>query len=82
MIEKLYARKTVSVSKLKSSPATAIMEAGDEAVAILSHNSPKAYLVPPAIWEEMNERLEDAELAEIARARANETPVKVNLADL
>lgn len=81
-MESILAEKSVSISTLKINPSAAIEAAGGEAVAILNRNSPAAYLVPAKAWEELMERLEDLELAEIARERANEKPVRVNLADL
>ena len=51
-------------------------------VAVLNRNTPAAYLVPAKAWEELMDRLEDIELAEIVRARANEVGIRVNLEDL
>ncbi|MDP9424408.1 MAG: type II toxin-antitoxin system prevent-host-death family antitoxin [Pseudomonadota bacterium] len=81
-MEPILAGKSVSISALKTNPSAAIEAAGGEAVAVLNRNTPAAYLVPAKAWEELMERLEDLELAEIARERANEKPVRVNLADL
>lgn len=81
-LELILAEKSVSISALKVNPSAAIDAAGDEPVAVLNRNSATAYLVPAKVWEELMERLEDLELAEIARERANEKPVPVSLADL
>ena len=81
-LEPILANKSVSISTLKVNPSAAIEAAGGEPVAILNRNSPAAYLVPAKAWEELMELLEDLELAEIARERANEKPVPVDLADL
>lgn len=78
----ILAGKSVSISTLKVNPSAAIEAAGGEAVAILNRNSPAAYLVPAKAWEELMERLEDLELAEIARERVDEKPIPVSLADL
>jgi antitoxin StbD len=43
-----------------------------EPVAILNHNRPTAYLIPASTYEEMLERLEDAELMEIVESRKRE----------
>jgi antitoxin StbD len=40
------------------------------------------YMVPADVFEQMMERLDDFELAEIVRSRRNETPVPVSLDDL
>jgi antitoxin StbD len=81
-LEPILADKSVSISTLKVNPSAAIEAAGGEPVAVLNRNSPAAYLVPAKAWEELMERLEDLELAEIARERADEKPIPVNFADL
>ena len=73
---------SVSVTELKRNPSAVIEAAEDAPVAVLVHNKPSAYLVPAATYQRMVERLEDLELAEIVRARANERRVKVTLDDL
>lgn len=59
-----------------------IEAAGGFPVAVLNRNKYAAYLVPAKAWEELMDRLEDIELAEIVRERADEVPVKVRIEDL
>ena len=59
-----------------------IEAAGGLPVAVLNRNTPAAYLVPAKAWEELMDRLEDIELAELVRARADEAPIRVALEDL
>lgn len=54
-------------------------KSGSEAVAVLVHNKPSAYLVPAATYKRLLERLEDLDLADLVRARAKERRVKVSL---
>lgn len=82
MIDTLLAGSGVSISELKKNPTAVIEAAGGFPVAVLNRNTPAAYLVPAKAWEELVDRLEDIELAEIVRARANEIPVEVSLDDL
>lgn len=82
MIDMLLADSGVSISELKKNPTAVIEAAGGFPVAVLNRNTPAAYLVPAKAWEELVDRLEDIELAEIVRARANESPVEVSLDDL
>lgn len=82
MIDPLLASAGVSISDLKKNPSAVIEAAGGFPVVVLNRNTPAAYLVPAKAWEELMDRLEDMELAEIVRARANEVPVKVKLEDL
>lgn len=78
----LLADSGVSISELKKNPTAVIEAAGGFPVAVLNRNTPAAYLVPAKAWEELVDRLEDIELAEIVSARANESPVEVSLDDL
>lgn len=82
MIDMLLADSGVSISELKKNPTAVIEAAGGFPVAVLNRNTPAAYLVPAKAWEELVDRLEDIELAEIVSARANESPVEVSLDDL
>lgn len=78
----VLADKAVSVSELKKNPSAVIGGASGGPVAVLNHNRVMGYMVPADVFEAMIERLEDLELAEIARARAGEQPVPVSLDDL
>jgi len=82
MVEPLLAGASISISDFKKNPSAAIAAAEGFPVAILNHNKPSAYLIPAAAWAEMVERLEDADLAALVRARADEVPVSVRLDDL
>jgi antitoxin StbD len=58
---------------LKRNPAALINEADGEAITVLNHNIPTAYLVPADTFEMLLKQLEDAELASIiVRSRRNE----------
>lgn len=81
-MQSVLADKAISVSELKKNPSAVIGSADGGPVAVLNHNRVMGYLVPAEVYEAMIERLEDLELAEIARARAGETPVPVSLDDL
>jgi len=63
---------TASVSELKKNPSQLLQTSGGEPIAILNHNKPTAYLIPAASYEELLDRVEDAELAEIVKQRQNE----------
>lgn len=81
-MQSVLADKAVSVSELKKNPSAVIGGAQGGPVAVLNHNRGMGYVVPAAAFKAMVERLEDLELAELARARAHETPVPVSLDDL
>jgi len=82
MIDPLLASGSVSISDLKKNPSAVIAAADGFPVAVLNRNTPSAYLVPAKAWEELMDRLEDIELAELVRARAGEKRIRVRLEDL
>ncbi len=67
----VLANYTASISELKRSPSSIIDQAGNEAVAILNHNKPSAYLVPSALYEKMMDVIDDYHLAKMVRERLN-----------
>ncbi len=81
-LESILAASGTSISELKKNPSAVIEAAEGAPVAILNRNKPAAYLVPAKAWEEIMDRLEDAELAEIVRARAGQKRIRVRLEDL
>ena len=56
-MEQVLASRSVSITELKRSPSAVLEAAGSEPVAVLNHNRPAAYLVPPQVYEAMLERL-------------------------
>ncbi|WP_375394778.1 type II toxin-antitoxin system prevent-host-death family antitoxin [uncultured Sphingomonas sp.] len=81
-MELINAGASVSISDLKKNPTAVIAAAGGFPVAVLNRNRPAAYLVPATAWEELLDRLDDLELAEIVRARAGEIGIPVDIDDL
>jgi antitoxin StbD len=56
-MEQLLASRSVSITELKRSPSAVLEQAGSEPVAVLNHNRPAAYLLPPHVYKAMLERL-------------------------
>jgi antitoxin StbD len=81
-VETILCGAGISVTELKRNPSAVIEAADDEAVAVLVHNKPVAYLVPADTYGRMVKRLEDLELAELVRSRAGERRIKVTLDEL
>jgi antitoxin StbD len=83
-MQNILANKAVGISELKQNPAAILSVAAEEPVAILNRNKPAGYIISPAVWEAIVDRLEDLELAAIANERLNdgETPVRVKLDEL
>ena len=65
---------SASISELKKNPSQLIERAGGEAIAILNHNKPTAYLIPAETYEWMSNAIEDQELRSIIEERAAEKP--------
>ena len=82
MIDPLLAGSGVSISDLKKNPSAVIAAADWFPVAVLNRNKPSAYLVPAKAWEELMDRLEDIELADLVRARADQRSTPVTLDEL
>jgi antitoxin StbD len=80
-MENIYAKVSIDIGKLKLDASDAI-DLADGPIAVLERDKPVVYLIPAAEWEAICERLEDIDLAELIRARRNESAVSVNLADL
>ena len=81
-LESILAPTGISISELKKNPSAAIEAAEGFPVAVLNRNTPAAYLVPAKAWEELMDRLEDIELAEIVRERQDQKRIRVRLEDL
>ncbi|MCK5133684.1 MAG: type II toxin-antitoxin system Phd/YefM family antitoxin [Candidatus Sabulitectum sp.] len=83
-MELVLSRCSASISELKKNPTALINEAAGEAITILNHNVPTAYLVPAETYEWLVNKLEDADLAQIVQSRYNErsNAVEVNIDDL
>jgi len=79
MPQRLYSDQTASITELKRDPMGTITAAGGCPIAILNRNQAAFYCVPAAEYEAMIERLEDAELNEIANARSDMDEVTVDL---
>lgn len=81
-MQNIFAEIAVSVSELKKNPSAVMAGAAGKPVAVLNHNRVMGYMVPAELYESMIDRLEDAALVALAKARADETPIPVSLDDL
>lgn len=57
-MEQILATRSVSITELKRSPSAVIEQAGQEAVAVLNHNRPAAYLLSAAAYDNLLEKIE------------------------
>jgi len=68
----ILANFSASITEFKKQPSALIKKAGGETIAILSHNTPIAYLIPADAYKMILEQIEDCELAKIAKKRQHE----------
>lgn len=71
-MEQILSSYSASISELKKNPTALLKESEGEAITILNHNTPTAYLVPAETYEMLLNELEDAELTRIVIDRYNE----------
>lgn len=83
-MENILANYSVSISELKKSPSAILNDAGDEAVAVLNHNVPSAYLVPSKTYEKLLEIVDAYQLELMVKERLSEdaTPIEVSIDEL
>jgi len=83
-MRQIFSKYAISISELKKSPSAVIEKAGGEAVAILNHNKPSAYIVPSDLYEKMIETIDDYYLSKEVEDRLNdgEKPIGVHLDEL
>ena len=82
--QRIEADMAISVSDLKKNPSAVFAESVGQPVAVLNHNKVMAYMVPPKLYEDMLELIDDIKLARIVRERDADPaePVFVNLDDI
>ena len=81
-MQKTLSKAAVSITELKKNPSRVLADAAGASVALLDQNRVVAYLVPAELYEQILERLDDFELAALAKARAAEKSIQVSLEDL
>ena len=82
MAHRILADTSASISELKKNPMAIAASAEGFPVAILNRNKPAFYCVPAEAWESMLDKLEDIELAKLAKERMKEKRVKVSIDEL
>jgi len=82
MSYEILSNMATSISELKKNPMAVIKSAQGDALAILNHNKPVGYCVPPKIYEAMLDIIDDLELVKIVEERLQEEAIAVNIDDL
>lgn len=81
-MKSLFARLAATISELKANPNEVLNQANGEPIVILSHNKPRAYMVPVETFEQMQEQLEDYRLLQEARKRMDDESIPVSINEL
>ena len=81
-MKSLSSMLAATISELKANPNEVLNQANGEPVVILSHNKPRAYMVPVETFEAMQEQLEDYRLLQEARKRMDDESVPVTIDEL
>ncbi|PVZ86391.1 plasmid stabilization protein [Serratia sp. S1B] len=71
-----------SITELKRDPMGTFNAGEGAPVAILNRNEPAFYCVPPALYAQFMEMLEDEELGRMVDERADEPVIEVDIDDL
>lgn len=82
MPTRILAGTVASISEFKANPMKVMSFSSGNAVAVLNHNEPAFYCIPPAMYEALMERLDDLELLATVREREHEPSIKVTLDEL
>ena len=78
----ILATTTASISELKKNPMATVAAGEGFPVAVLNRNEPAFYCIPAAVYKELLEKLEDAELNRIADERSDQAEISVTLDEL
>jgi antitoxin StbD len=68
-METILSDLSVSMTEFKKNPNEALRESGGQAVAVLSHNKPAFYMVPPDRFEAMLDAIDDLQLVRVVKER-------------
>jgi antitoxin StbD len=78
----IHTNTVATISELKKNPMATILSAHGEALAILNHNKPVFYCIPPILYEAMLDAIDDMDLISIIKSREGEESIEVNIHDL
>lgn len=83
-MQPILSNYTASITELKKSPSELLKNAGNEAIAILNHNTPSAYLVPAQTYEKLMDMLDDYMLSKDVKERLSDDfkPTEVSIDEL
>ena len=68
-MDAVLAETSIGITELKKNPSAVIRDAGTQAVVVLHHNKPTAYLVPASTYEALMDVLDDLQLLPVVQQR-------------
>ncbi len=81
-VHPILADVSAGISELKKNPMSVVEQGEGMPVAILNRNEPVFYAVPAKAYEELIDKLEDIELAQLVKERLGQPTIKVDVNDL
>lgn len=78
-VETILSDLSVSMTEFKKNLHDVLSESGGQTVAVLSHNKPAFYMVPPERYEAMLEELDDLKLVHLVRERLKQKSFAVEV---
>lgn len=71
-MERIMTEIATSISEFKKNPNDEVRRAGKKAFAVLTNNKPSFYVLSPALYDELMERIWELEMNETLLAREKE----------
>lgn len=82
-METIFADNTVSISEFKNNPGKAMDAAAGRPLAVLKNNKPGFYAIPPGLFAQIAEVMDDLSIADTVRERLDSGDfVSVSLEEL
>jgi len=69
-VKAILADMTISISEFKANPNKAVQEADGVPFCVLTNNAPAFYVVPPELWEKLDDMVQDQAMLKIAEKRS------------
>lgn len=69
-MEVILTDMTISISEFKANPNQAVKNANGMPFCVLTNNAPAFYVVPPKLWEKIDDMVQDQAMLKIAEKRS------------
>jgi antitoxin StbD len=69
-VKAILADMTISISEFKANPNKAVQDADGVPFCVLTNNAPAFYVVPPELWEKLDDLVQDQAMLKIAEKRS------------